>query len=355
MAVSVAVSVAAVGGSAAAAGASTSSAHRAHAGVVHVSGVVTAVNGTAKPTACGVAGTPGSFSVADARSTTSSTVAVTATTRFFVPRRPDATFASVCVGESVLARGTTVSGELSASAVFVYPQGPVLHASGVVTAVNGTAKATSCGVAGTSGFFAVANPKSNTSRTVDVTATTRFFEPPMKPGVALGPKGPNRSNTSFASVCVGESVLVRGTLVSGVLSAIAVFVFPRHPVVHASGVVTAVTVTGTTTTPTTPTCGGAGTPGTFVVADARSTSHTTVDVTATTRFFEPPMKPGVALGPKGPNRSNATFASVCVGDSVLARGTVVSGVFTATAVFVFPRGKADPPGHTGILASGSGH
>ena len=348
LACAVAVVVAVVGGGAAAAGASTSSSHREHAGVVHVSGVVTAVNGTVKPTACGVA-VPGSFAVADARSTTSSTVAVTATTRFFVPRRPDATFASVCVGESVLARGTSVSGELSASAVFVYPQGPVVHASGVVTAVNGTAKATSCGIAGTSGFFVVTNPKSTAPSTVDVTATTRFFEPPMKPGVALGPKGPRRSNATFASVCAGESVLARGTLVSGALSAVAVFVFPRHPVVHVAGVVTAVNGVTTKTT-----CGVAG-PGFFVVANPKSTAPSTVDVTATTRFFEPPMKPGVALGPKEPNRSNATFASVCVGDSVLARGTIVSGVFTATAVFVFPRGKADPPGHTGILASGSGH
>ena len=362
MAVSVAVSVAAVGGGAAAAAAATSSAHRAHAGVVHTAGVVTAVKVTGTTTTttptCGVTGMPGTFVVTDARSTSHTTVDVTATTRYFVPRRPDATFASVCVGESVLARGTTVSGVLTATVVFVYPQGPVVHASGVVTAVTVTGTTTTtptCGVAGMPGTFVVADARSTTSSTVAVTATTRFFEPPMKPGVALGPKGPRRSNASFASVCAGESVLVRGTLVSGVLSAIAVFVFPRHPVVHASGVVTAVTVTGTTTTPTTPTCGGAGTPGTFVVADARSTSHTTVDVTATTRFFEPPMKPGVALGPKGPNRSNATFASVCVGDSVLARGTVVSGVFTATAVFVFPRGKADPPGHTGILASGSGH
>jgi hypothetical protein len=122
-----------------------------------------------------------------------------------------------------------VPGVLTATAVFVYPQGPVVHASGVVTAVNGTAKATACGVAGTSGYFAVVNARSTASNTVEVTATTRFFEPPMKPGV-VGPKGPRRSNATFASVCVGESVLARGTMVSGVLSAIAVFVFPRRKV-----------------------------------------------------------------------------------------------------------------------------
>ena len=116
------------------------------------------------------------------------------------------------------------------------------------------------------------------------------------------------------------------------------------------GVVTAVNGTAKATA-----CGVAGTSGSFVVANARSTTSSTVEVTATTRFFEPPMKPGV-VGLKGPRRSNATFASVCVGESVLARGAMVSGVFTATAVFVYPRGKVDPPvGHTGVLASGSRH
>ena len=275
----VAVSVAVVGGGAAAAGASTSSSQRSHAvaeqrtvdrpsGPVAgppVTGVVTEVNVTATATTCGVAGKSGSFVVANPTSTAPTTVEVTATTRFFVPRRPDATFASVCVGESILARGTMVSGVLSAVTVFVHPQGPVVHASGVVTAVNGTATATTCGVGGASGYFVVANARSTTPSTVEVTATTRFFEPPMKPGV-VGLKGPRRSNATFASVCVGESVLVRGAMAAGVLSAIAVFVFPRHPVVHASGVVTAVNGTATATT-----CGVAGKSGSFVVANARST------------------------------------------------------------------------------------
>ena len=197
--------------------------------VVHAAGIVTAVDGTAKPTACGVAGAPGSFAVANPRSTASTTVDVTAATRFFGPRGPKGpggpidTFAGVCVGESVLARGVAVSGAFSATAVFVYPRRPTIHAAGIVTAVDGTAKATACGVAGAPGSFAVANPRSTASTTVDVTATTRFFGP-------RGPRRPIGPIDTFAGVCVGESVLARGVAVSGAFSATAVFVFPRAKV-----------------------------------------------------------------------------------------------------------------------------
>jgi hypothetical protein len=105
--------------------------------------------------------------------------------------------------------------------------------TGIVTAVNGTAKATACGVAATAGFFVVMNPKSTTSTTVDVTVTTRFFEPknpqgegPFRRLKPNGANGPKRLEATFADVCVGKPVFATGTTVSGAVSATAVFVFP---------------------------------------------------------------------------------------------------------------------------------
>ncbi|MGH9028009.1 MAG: hypothetical protein ACRDV4_00090 [Acidimicrobiales bacterium] len=96
---------------------------------------------------------------------------------------------------------------------------------------------------------------------------------------------------------------------------------------------------------TTPTCGTSGAIGSFVVENTKTTKTTTVEVTKTTKFFEP--------------SSSATgFTGVCIGTSVDARGTTTSGTFSATLVTVLPGGWFHPNRHglehTGIGAARTG-
>jgi hypothetical protein len=87
-------------------------------------------------------------------------------------------------------------------------------------------------------------------------------------------------------------------------------------------------------------CGTAGSAGAFVVSGPRGTSST-VDVSTTTAFVEQ----GV---------SAPTFADVCVGDRTGSIGTVSSGTFTATVVFVAPPPPPEPRFVSGTVTSVNG-
>ncbi len=108
---------------------------------------------------------------------------------------------------------------------------------------------------------------------------------------------------------------------------------PAPPAVF--GVVASVNGTDTART-----CGTAGSAGAFVVTGPRDTS-TTVDVTTTTAFVE-----------QGVNAP--TFADVCVGDRTGSFGTVSSGTFTATVVFVASPPPPKPRFISGAVASVNG-
>jgi hypothetical protein len=104
-------------------------------------------------------------------------------------------------------------------------------AFGKVTAVNGTTKTGTCGTAGSTGSFSVTNSKTSTSTststTVDVTGTTKFFDPAAK------------TKASFVDVCVGKSAGATGTTkTTGAISATTVSMglpngaFPGQPFGH---------------------------------------------------------------------------------------------------------------------------
>ncbi len=293
-------------------------------------GTVTAVNGTTTAGTCGTSGVAGTFTITNPKTTTATTVDVTTTTKFFDRAvTTGASFADVCVGKFAGVMGTTLTtGAISATAVGVKTPPKRLEAAfGTVTAVNGTTTAGTCGTSGVAGTFTVTNPKTTTATTVDVTTTTKFFDPAVTTGA------------SFADVCVGKSAAAVGTtLTTGAISATAVAAFTPPKVLEAaSGTVTA--VNGTTTAGT---CGTSGVAGTFTVTNPKTTTATTVDVTTTTKFFDRAVPTG------------ASFADVCVGKSARAVGTTLTtGAISATVVSVttpptksfFPGGPAHGHGH----------
>jgi hypothetical protein len=192
---------------------------------------------------------------------------------------------------------------------------------GKVSAVNGSSASGTCGTAGSSGSFTVTSRRSTTPTTVDVSGTTKFVE--------LGTPAP-----TFADVCVGDFAGAQGTsATTGTVTASNVFVVAtlthRH---HPHGAFGNVSAVDGSSAPGT--CGTATATGTFTVTDERGTRTTTVDVTGTTKFFDP-------------GTPTATFADVCVGDFAGARGTTgTTGTVTASDVFlVGPQGFAFGFGH----------
>ncbi len=267
-----------------------------------VSGAVTAVNGSATPGACGTAGDPGTFAL-DQKST-SYTVEVAVPSTIFKERGVTTpSFENVCVGARVRAVGAVSSDDVvTASQVVVIPP-PAQHVSGAVTAVNGIAASGACGTAGDPGTFSLDHEGTPTTVEVQVPSTS-FKE-----------KGVN--TPSFANVCVGAQVRVTGEVGHNGFSATQVTVVPPR-VRQVSGPV--VSVNGTST------CGKSGVAGDFVITSGSSVY--TVDVGSLSTTFQ---ENGV---------NTPSFAAVCKGDKVRARGTVTQGnVLNAIDVVVIVPSK----------------
>ena len=267
-----------------------------------VSGTVASVDGTSAPGTCGAAGSAGDFTVPNSGAT--DTVDVQPTSTVFKDRGISApSFADVCVGGVVKALGTLMGpAVLAATAVTVVPPHPQ-NVTGTVLAVNGTSTPGTCGTAGSAGGFTVSSHDATIG--VDVLrSSTTFVERDV-------------STPSFADVCAGSKVRAVGALASGVLSATRVVVVPPPPA-RVSG--TVASVNGTSAPGT---CGTAGADGAFTVSTRKGTSGVEVEAGSTT-FSER----GVAA---------PTFAAVCVGSKVTAKGTMTSaGALDATSVTVVP-------------------
>ncbi|MDA8311661.1 MAG: hypothetical protein M0Z46_13830 [Actinomycetota bacterium] len=137
MAIAVGLTVSLVAGGAAVAGALSSPVRASHAArgfggadrrsatlpMKVAVGQVTGVDGVSTPGHCGTAGKTGTFVVENLRRSSSTTVDVSATTRFLAPTTLGASFADVCVGSTVFVQGTTASGTVSATRVIVVPLG----------------------------------------------------------------------------------------------------------------------------------------------------------------------------------------------------------------------------------------
>ncbi|MGH8981852.1 MAG: hypothetical protein ACRDWE_12695 [Acidimicrobiales bacterium] len=330
------------GGTAAATTGADAAHHHHHRGALsmwHTPGAfgkVTSVDGSSATGACGVAGATGTFDVArkGKTATATTTVDVTSATKFLEPGTQTASFADLCVGFDAGAVGTTggTGGTLTASGVWMAspstppapaPKPPLAY--GKVASVDGSSATGACGVAGATGTFGISGWKATTTRTVDVTSSTKFVE-----------KG--STTASFADVCVGDDAGAVGT-------ATAAGTTPKTPFT-ASGVWIAPAVTRPAPVPRPPAafgkvtsvdgssatgaCGVAGTTGTFDVAGWKSTAATTVDVTKTTKFAE--------LG-----NATASFADLCVGDDAGAAGTTSGTGGTLTAAGVWISSTARPP------------
>lgn len=268
-------------------------------------GMVTSVNGTSTAGTCGVAATAGAFTLATLTGPRS--VSVTATTAFFKPPAPSASFANVCVGNLLGAIGTTSGATFNANKVLVWartglpPRGS--FALGRVVSVNGATTAGACGTSGAAGAFDMATPWG--ARSVSVTDTTSFY----KPGV---------SSPSFANVCVGNLAGAVGSTSGTTLNARLVVVAPPLPGATA-GMVTSVNGSSTPGS-----CGSAGASGTFTLTTL--TGSQAVAVTPTTAFFKP-------------GSGSPSFASVCVNRLAGAVGTMSGGTLNATKVLVWAPGS----------------
>ena len=83
-------------------------------------GTVASVNGVTTPGTCGTSGATGSFTLTGQKGTTF-TVNVDGTTKFFAPGVTDPSFANICVGAMVGAKGDVTDTTVAATMVFVLP------------------------------------------------------------------------------------------------------------------------------------------------------------------------------------------------------------------------------------------
>jgi hypothetical protein len=311
--------------------------------------MVTAVDGSASPGTCGVAGAGGSFTVAAAEDDSgdgtggSTPVDVTASTEFEDSGDPSPSFADVCVGRTVEVSGAEQAGALQADKVSVDAEQGAADVEGTVLAVNGTTATGTCGTAGAAGSFTVSGDASGSDSsgtgssddggsggtTVDVSAQTTFAD-------TADP------SPSFADVCVGRAVKASGTMSGAAIAASSVTVEPPSGSSDGGDQSVSGTVTSVDGSTASGTCGTAGSPGTFAVGGSSGGSGPdgassedgggalTVGVTAGTTFSDPAVPA-------------ASFADVCVGSTVDVAGTSSSGTFTASSVTV-----------TGQSAAGSG-
>ena len=185
----------------------------------HIFGTVTGIVGVATAGTCGTALTTGTFSLSTlvSGSQVVTTVFVTPSTKFNVAHMGTSTFAGLCVGSIAQAEGLTVGATVLANSVEIkIPKPPTpVHVKGMVTSVNGTSTAGTCGTAATAGSFVITwtdRTSAVVNTTVVVTATTPFAG-----------KG---SVTSFADVCVGAKSAAIGNNSSGALDAVSVATYP---------------------------------------------------------------------------------------------------------------------------------
>ena len=167
-----------------------------------------------------LAGLAGSFTIT-APDNKTFTVNVDPSTTFADEGVTSPSFANVCVGEFVAAKGTVADPIVTATEVFIAPakhddkthddHGHHVVAFGTVASVNGVSDAGVCGAPG-AGSFTITGPK-GTTFTVNVTSTTMF----EVHGV---------TDPSFANVCVGDKVGAKGDLTGTTVAATDVFVFP---------------------------------------------------------------------------------------------------------------------------------
>ena len=181
-------------------------------------GSVSSVGGVSTPGTCATANTTGIFTLVGMRRALVTVDVVAATIFIDSALVPPATpsFADVCVGSEVQVLGTFSAGTLTATSVAVLPP-PMVGAQGIVSAVNGTSTAGTCGT-GTTGLFTLVGMH-GAIVTVDVSPTTIFTDP-MTAASAL---------PSFAEVCVGSYVRALGASTSTALMASSVAILgPRH-------------------------------------------------------------------------------------------------------------------------------
>jgi hypothetical protein len=202
-------------------------------------GTVASVNGVTTPGTCGATSMTGSFTVR-AWKNIAGTVDVATSTAFVDPVATSPSFANVCVGALVGAIGTVSNDVVTAAKVFVVPRTPPSHGVfGMVTSVNGTTTAGTCGVAATAGTFAVT--WKTTTDAVGVTSDTSFVDPAASPA-------------SFADVCVGVVAGAAGPGSNTLVTAAKVFVVPgRAPAAPSGGVAPPAPVTRTSTSLSLPT------------------------------------------------------------------------------------------------------
>ena len=287
-------------------------------------GLVSSVNGSSADGTCGIAGASGMFTLV-ARNTSTTAIDVSSSTVFRDRHLPSPTFANVCVNESVGAVGSVIGGAFHATLVKIWSPKPPRTRSvfGLVTSVNGSTTAGTCGAASTSGMFTLMNPR-RSQATIDVTSSTVFFERGL-------------SSPTFADVCVNEMVGATGTASSGTIAATDVMIWSLVPTdFNAFGIVASVNgskVAGA--------CGVAGAPGTFTVIHGRKAFSSVVDVTPATTYKEH----GV---------SSPSFANVCVGEAAGAHGTLTGAVLDATRVHIWSPPEQPPATAFGLVVAVNG-
>jgi len=190
-------------------------------------GVVASVNGVSDANTCGTADAAGSFTITG-RNNQTFTVNVDPATEYHDKDVSDASFANVCVGTLVAAKGDVTGQIVTADKVFIVPvhqddsgvpvEPPVHEMRGVfgtVASVNGVSDANTCGTADAAGSFTITSFKDgNQTFTVNVDPSTQFF-------------APGTSDASFADICVGGKVGVKGGVTDTTVAATSAFVLPK--------------------------------------------------------------------------------------------------------------------------------
>jgi hypothetical protein len=287
-----------------------------------VFGTVASVNGVSDPGTCGVAGTDGTFTVEPRHDDETVTVNVSAADTAFSLKHhhDDASFADVCVGTRVKAKGTLDDTGLTLAASKVRIKHtrvhPVKHerkgAFGLVDSVNGVSDPGTCGTAGAAGSFTVTSYQGD-GFTVNVDPSTAFAAKDV-------------TDATFANVCVGLLTFSKGDVTDSTVTATAVFIVPPktdgpddgdHDKVFGD-------VTSVNGVSDDGTCGTEGVDGSFTIVD-RDGNTVTVNVTAATQFFGKHH---------WDDDESASFDDVCVGKKAGAKGEQTDAVLAAEMVFV---------------------
>ena len=277
-------------------------------------GVVASINGVSDPNTCGTDGGAGSFTMT-ARHDTTFIVNVDTATEYRDKAVTDPSFANVCVGGLVAAKGSVEDTTVTASKVVVIPPRERKGAFGTVASVNGVSDPNTCGTAGAAGSFTLTAHEGNEPFTVNVDTTTEY-------------KAKDVTDPSFANVCVGGLVGAKGTVEDTIVTAAKVFIAPakhddpgddqEHEHHHVFGLVASVNGVSDPGT-----CGTDGATGSFTLTSWKGETLT-VNVDANTKFF---------------GDSDPSFADVCVGGKVGAKGDVTDTTVAATDVFALPEAR----------------